>query len=190
MGASPEPRARHEQPDPERGTTELAAETLERIYRDHFVFVWRTLRALGVPRPMLDDAVQEVFLIAHRRGDAFEGRSSIKTWLFGIAVRLAANVRRAAKRRPATDPLPPSLQTDTPNPEQRAARAEATRFVEQVLAELDDGPREAFIACVLEEMSAPEAARALGVNVNTVSSRLRLARARFAAALAKRSLLP
>jgi RNA polymerase sigma-70 factor (ECF subfamily) len=169
---------------------ELAPETLERIYREHFVFVWRTLRALGVPRPALDDAAQEVFLVAHRRGEAFEGRSSIKTWLFGIAVRLAANIRRAAKRRPTTDALPPSLQTDTPDPEQRAARAEATRFVERFLADLDDGPREAFIACVLEEMSAPEAARALGVNVNTVSSRLRFAKMRFSAALAKRSLLP
>lgn len=190
MGASLEPHAPKERPEPPRETVEPGAETLERIYREHFVFVWRTLRALGVPHPMLDDVAQEVFLVAHRRGDSFEGRSSVKTWLFGIAVRVAANVRRGAKRRPIADPLPPSLTTDMPDPEQRAVRAEATRFVERFLADLDDGPREAFIACVLEEMSVPEAARALGVNVNTMSSRLRLARARFAAALAKRSLLP
>jgi RNA polymerase sigma-70 factor (ECF subfamily) len=162
-----------------------AREPLERIYRDHFAFVWRSLRALGVPPASLDDAAQEVFLVVHRRGKDFEGRSSTKTWLFGIAFRVAANLRRSVQRRP-TDELTPDVTTDQPDPEQYASLLEATRFVERFLGTLADGPRAAFTACVLEEMTAPEAAEALGVNVNTLSSRLRLARQRFNAALAKR----
>ena len=187
MGASPEPCTPEGPPEP--ADAELLAESLEQVYRQHFAFVWRTLRALGLPGSALDDAVQEVFLVVHRRGQDFEGRSSVKTWLFGIAVRVAANFRRSAKRR-STDPLSRELPADVPDPEQHAVRAEATRFVEHFLSKLDDGPRAAFIACVLEELSVPEAAQALGVNANTLYSRLRTARLRFSAALAKRNLKP
>jgi RNA polymerase sigma-70 factor (ECF subfamily) len=187
MRASPEPYAPEGPPEP--FAPEHLAESLEQVYRQHFAFVWRTLRALGVPSSALDDAVQEVFLVVHRRGHDFEGRSSVKTWLFGIAVRVAANFRRSAQRRP-TDLLSAELPTDVPDPEQHAVRAEATRFVEHFLSKLEDGPRAAFIACVLEELSVPEAAQALGVNANTLYSRLRNARLRFSAALAKRSLKP
>ena len=187
MPASPEPCAPEGSAEP--FPPEFLAESLEQVYRQHFAFVWRTLRALGVPSSALDDAVQEVFLVVHRRGHDFQGRSSVKTWLFGIAARVAANFRRSAKRRP-TDSLSPELPADLPDPEQHAARAEATRLVEHFLSKLDDGPRAAFIACVLEELSVPEAAQALGVNANTLYSRLRTARLRFAAALAKRSLKP
>jgi RNA polymerase sigma-70 factor, ECF subfamily len=183
MGASPERYATREHPSP--GDARLEQESLEELYRQHFAFVWRTLRALGVAPPVLDDAVQEVFVVVHRRADDFEGRSAVRTWLFGIAFRVAANFRRSAKRRP-TDPLTTEITSTQPNPEQNAARAEATRFVEDFLATLEEGPQAAFTACVLEQMTVPEASEALGVNVNTLYSRLRIARARFAAALAKR----
>jgi RNA polymerase sigma-70 factor (ECF subfamily) len=186
MGASPERYETTEQPPPgDAGDAHTQPEPLEQLYRQHFPFVWRTLRALGVSPLVLDDAVQEVFIVVHRRGKDFAGRSTVKTWLFGIAFRVAANFRRSAKRR-ATEPLNTELPTSQPDPEQNAERAEATRFVERFLGTLDEDRRAAFTACVLEEMTAPEAAEALGVNVNTLSSRLRIARARFSAALAKR----
>jgi RNA polymerase sigma-70 factor (ECF subfamily) len=159
--------------------------SLELIYEKHFSFVWRSLRALGVQTAFLDDAVQEVFLVVHRRGDDFERRSSIRTWLFGIAYRVAANFRRTEKRKP-TDPLPSELSSEHPTPELNAQRAEMARFVEHFLDGVDRDQRAAFTACVLEEMSVPEAAEALGVNVNTLYSRLRSVRSKFAAALAER----
>lgn len=159
--------------------------SLELVYEEHFSFVWRSLRGLGVRPALLDDATQEVFLVAHRRSDDFEQRSSVRTWLFGIAYRVAANFRRSAKRRP-TEPLPGELSSDYPSPEQHAERAEAARFVEDFLDGVDEDLRAAFTACVLEEMSVPEAASALGVNVNTLYSRVRTVRARFAAALGAR----
>lgn len=161
--------------------------SLELVYEEHFSFVWRSLRALGVQPALLDDAVQEVFLVVHRRGDDFQRRSSIRTWLFGIAFRVAANFRRSAKRRP-THPLPGDLSSDRPDPEQHAERAEIARFVEQFLNAVGEDDRATFTACVLEQMSVPEAAEALGVNVNTLYSRLRSVRSRFAAALSEREI--
>ena len=158
---------------------------LSRLYEEHFAFVWRSLRGLGVQMGQLDDAVQEVFLVVHRRSSEFERRSSLKTWLFGIAYRVAANARRSARRRPA-ESLVDEPHSEDPSPEQNAARAETARFVERFLSGVDEEQRAAFIACLLEEMSVPEAAEALGVNVNTLYSRVRAVRARFAAALAQR----
>lgn len=177
------------EPLAERTAAPSRPETLRELYEEHFAFVWRSLRALGVQPAVLDDAVQEVFLVVHRRGKDFEGRSAIRTWLFGIAFRVAANFRRSHSRRHA-DPLPEELTSDAPDPEQSATQAEAARFVERFLDQLDDPLRAAFTACVLEQMSGREAAEALGVNVNTLSSRLRLARERFSAALAKRGVKP
>ncbi len=162
-----------------------AAQELGALYEEHFAFVWRSLRALGVPSSLVDDAVQDVFLVVHRRAGTFERRSSIKTWLFGIAFRVAANARRREQRR-RTAPLPPDVECDAPGPERHAIQGENARFVASFLSELDELQRAAFTACLLEEMSVPEAAQALGVNVNTLTSRLRVARTKFAAALAER----
>jgi RNA polymerase sigma-70 factor (ECF subfamily) len=164
---------------------ESPADSLERIYEEHFAFVWRSLRAFGVQPALLEDATQEVFLVVHRRAKDFENRSSLRTWLFGIAHRVAANFRRSAKRRP-TQPLAGELLSEHPSPEQHAQRAETALFVERFLNETNEEQRAVFVACMLEEMSVPEAAEALGVNVNTLASRLRTVRAKFVTALAKR----
>ncbi len=60
--------------------------------------MWRNLHRLGVPSLVLDEAVQDVFLVVHRRRDEFAGRSSLRTWIFGIVLRVAKDYRRAAHR--------------------------------------------------------------------------------------------
>jgi RNA polymerase sigma-70 factor (ECF subfamily) len=57
------------------------------------------VRRLGVQEREVEDVAQEVFVIVHRQLPAFEGRSTLKTWLCGIALRTAANHRRKAYRR-------------------------------------------------------------------------------------------
>jgi len=170
-------------PPPAPETSELG---LAEAYEEHFAFVWRSLRALGVPHAALDDATQDVFVIVQRRLGEFEERSSLKTWLFGIAYRVASNLRRSSRRHP-TEPLPAhELASYRPGPHELTERTEAVAFVEQFLNGVDEAQRAAFTACVLEEMSTPEAAEALGVNVNTLASRLRAVRAKFMAAVAAR----
>jgi RNA polymerase sigma-70 factor (ECF subfamily) len=160
--------------------------SLEAIYEEHFDFVWRSLRRLGIPDAQLDDAVQDVFVVVHRRLGEFEGRSTMKTWLFGIALRVASVHRRTAARRP-TEPLveDPPDQTANPLADTLTEAAEAARLVRELLECLDEDRRAVFVLAELEEMTAPEISAALGVNLNTVYSRLRLARRDFDAALAR-----
>jgi RNA polymerase sigma-70 factor (ECF subfamily) len=166
--------------------------TFDAVYDEHFAFVWRSARRLGVSEAAVDDVVQEIFLVVHRRLDDFEARSSLKTWLFGIALRVVRDHRRSLRRkaphslRPEAPVDPDALRaTAATGPHEAAARAEAVRVLHELLDALDDDKREVFVLAELEQMSAPEIADALGTNVNTVYSRLRVARQAFDEALAR-----
>lgn len=148
---------------------------LAELYAAHYEFVWRSARRLGAPEGSVDDAVQEVFLVVARRLADFEGRSSIRTWLFGITMRVVSSLRRRDSRHRrrvdavASDPTPP--------PDDLGHKHDAVRLLDRLLGELDEDKRAVFILVELEGMTAGEIAEALGVKTNTVYSRLRLARA-------------
>lgn len=155
----------------------------EALYRAEFGFVYRSTRRLGVPEPFVEDAVQDVFLVAYRRRADFEGRSSIRTWLFGITLRVARNHRRRIARKDQHDELPEQLGDDGPSPERTAELEQAKQVLDEFLESLDEGKRAVFIFSELEQATAPEVAEALGIPVNTVYSRLRAARTAFEAAV-------
>jgi RNA polymerase sigma-70 factor (ECF subfamily) len=163
------------------GKSERAWET---FYEEHFDFVWRSLRRLGVPASGLDDAAQEVFLVAFRRASEFEGRSTLKTWLFGIAWNMARRAQRGAWRR--EEPLADVDTVAGTNQEESASRAEAVRTLYEILDGLEPDKRDVFVMAELEEMTAPEIAEIAGVPLNTVYSRLRAARQDFDAAIKRR----
>jgi RNA polymerase sigma-70 factor (ECF subfamily) len=163
---------------------------LQSLYDSHFAFVWRNLRRLGVPEGRLEDAAQEVFLVAHRRWQSFDAqRSTAQTWLFGIVVHVAHNERRAGRRRnarmaPASEhEFWDSVPSDVADPAELLAKREAARLLERVLESLTDPGREILVMVDIESMSVPQAADALHVNLNTAYGRLRNARADFQRAL-------
>jgi RNA polymerase sigma-70 factor, ECF subfamily len=159
------------------------APDFDAVYSEHAEFVWRSLGRLGVPASALSDATQEVFLVAYKKLPAFEGRSSVKTWLFGIAMRVASHAAREQRRRPV-EPLPEVLVAEPPEaPFEDAARSEAVRVLYALLSGLTPEQRAVFVLVELEQMSVPEAAEAVGANFNTVASRLKTARKNFAAGL-------
>jgi RNA polymerase sigma-70 factor (ECF subfamily) len=160
--------------------------SFELVYNDYFDFVWRSLRRLGVPEASVDDALQDVFVVVHRRLGEFGGRSSLKTWLFGIALRVTSDHRRRVRRKGGHEPLDEAVADPAPGPQEKMANAERLSMLDRALDALDDDRRAVFVLAELEQMSAPEIAEALGVKLNTVYSRLRLARQDFALALAAR----
>lgn len=162
-----------------------AMDGFKELYEAHFAFVWRSAHRLGVPASAMDDAMQDVFVVVHRKRGEFQGRSSIKTWIFGIVVHVARAYRR---RRSIDDAADPDMLADRahPSPQAQAEAAEALRALQEVLDELSDERREVFVLVELEEMTAPEAAEALGLKLNTLYSRLRAARQDFDAAVARR----
>lgn len=155
-------------------------ESFQALYDDHVDMVWRALRRLGVPESSLEDGVQEVFVVAHRKLASFEGRSSESTWLYGIAVMVARNLRRHARRHPEA-PLEPAHEESLVSapPDEALGESEASRVVEQLLATLSEEKREVFVLAELEELAGPEIAKTLGINTNTMYARLRAARQAF-----------
>jgi RNA polymerase sigma-70 factor, ECF subfamily len=157
------------------------------VYDEHFPFVWRSLRRLGVPERLLDDAAQDVFIVVHRQLAGFEGRSTLRSWLFGVARRVAHDHRRRIGRKERTEELPEGVADPrAPSPAAQVERAQALRTLHEILDALDDDKREVFVLAELEQMTVPEIADAIGANVNTIYSRLRAARAAFEAAVARR----
>jgi len=156
------------------------------VYAEHFEFVWRCLRALGVAPAALDDATQDVFLVVHRQIPTFRGESTLRTWLFGIVRNVASRHHRGTRRKSSPlDPLDEELPSAGPNPFERAADAEASAFVASFVGSLPPKRRDVFILAVLEEISVPEVARILSIPLNTAYTRLRAARAEFERALSR-----
>jgi RNA polymerase sigma-70 factor (ECF subfamily) len=149
------------------------------VYGDHAAFVLRSLRRQGVAESALEDALQDVFVVVHRRRDSFNGRSSMRTWLYGIALRVARDHRRSASRRGVPTPLPDNLVDPSRAPDDELSRTESLLVVQSLLERLSDDQREVFVMVELEEMTVPQIAEVLDVNENTLYARLRAARADF-----------
>ena len=169
-----------EQLAPEEASRSSAPETdFRQLYQLYFGFTWRVLGHLGVPAHALDDAVQEVWLTAYRRLGSFEGRSALRTWLFGIAMNVVRNQRRAEERRVkylAAFELSPVAP---PDPQALHEGQETWTLVERFLATLDEQRRAIFVCNLLERLSAEETAEATGVDVPTVYKRVRSLRHAF-----------
>jgi RNA polymerase sigma-70 factor (ECF subfamily) len=153
--------------------------TLEGIYGDHADFVMRCARHLRVGPEHVEDIVHDVFLVVHARLADFDPeRATLRSWLYGILRRVVSHHRRGsrrAERRLSLVPPPP----EQPALEEVIARLEAADLVDRFVAQLDDKKRPVFTLAEVEGMSAPEISRCLDIKLNTVYSRLRLARREF-----------
>lgn len=160
---------------------EIDVPTFDAVYTAHVAFVWRVLRTFGVAEAQLEDAVQDVFMVVHRRLREWEGRAAITTWLFAIARRVASSHRRRkAGDRTETMTDDPAGPADT---FAAMSRAQAAATVMGILERMDEDKRVVFALVELEQLSVPEVARMLDLNLNTTYSRLRLARAAFESAV-------
>jgi RNA polymerase sigma-70 factor, ECF subfamily len=169
----------------ERETALSVVPALTTVYQDYFKYVWRCLRSLGVDANTLDDAVQEVFLVVSRKLGEFDGRCKVSTWLYAIVLHVARRHRAAAATR-ARRIISDSAETFAMGAAQAHGdlRAEVEKneqlaLAQRALATLDDAKREVFVLACVEGMSAPEIADVTGVPLNTVYSRLRIAKQQF-----------
>ena len=136
------------------------------VYQAHHGFVWHALHRFGLSGAALEDALQDVFVVAYRRADDLAG--SPKAWLYAIARRVASNYRRTTRRRDArADALAQSLSGP------RRALPEAIVALDRYLENLAPEDRELFYLSEVEGLTGPEIAAASGRNLNTVYSRIR-----------------
>ena len=151
------------------------------VYEQHFDFVWRSLRRLGVSEADVPDATQEVFLVVLRRLGEFEGRARLTTWLFRICLRVAQERQRhlRSRREQLDGQTIDGCIDEQDDAEQQAERREQIAQLDAALARLDLDQRAVFVLFELEEMSGETIAEALSIPLGTVYSRLRLGRDAF-----------
>lgn len=153
---------------------------LARIYDAEVDYVWHTLRRLGVGAADLEDLAHEVFLVVHRRLDDYDDTRPIRPWLFGIALRLASDYRRSARvRRERLDPSPPEPADGDRDARVQLLEEERRGLVQRALDALELDQRVVFILHEIEERTMPEIAEQIDAPLNTLYSRLRLARRAF-----------
>ena len=158
--------------------------TFEEVYAQWFHEVSRWARAFGGLDADLDDLTQEVFLVVRRKLSHFDGKN-LSGWLYRIAQRTVRDYRRRAwfrgllRAKSQKDPERESASTAR-DPAELFERREAERFLSQILDQMNEARRTAFILFEIEGYSGDEIAALEGVPVNTVWTRLHHARKEFA----------
>lgn len=154
---------------------------LRQMVDDNLASVWRFVRRLGVAEADVDDAVQEVILVAARRLDEIEAGSE-RAFMMATAYRVASDMRRARARRGEVDAAEADALADpTPGADVLLERRNARVLLDQVLDSLQLELRAVFVLYELDGMTMAEIAGALELAPGTVASRLRRAREQFEA---------
>jgi RNA polymerase sigma-70 factor (ECF subfamily) len=157
---------------------------LGELFDRHEPALRRYLSRMGIPRADVDDLVQATFLEITRAAPSFDARHSGRSWIFGVAsimLRRHRHFLRRAAARISAWVMPEAAAEDTPA--ELFERAEAERRFARAFAALSEKKREAFVLVTLEGLSGEEAAKALGVPVNTIWTRLHHARVELSAAI-------
>jgi RNA polymerase sigma-70 factor (ECF subfamily) len=157
----------------------------EQVFQEHAPYVWRALRRLGVAEPDADDACQDVFIVVHRKLGTYHGGCSVRTWLYGICLRVASEHRRRPHRRreQVVEAVPEEIVDASQ--EDDLERRRALALLDGALDQLDDDKRAIFVLFELEQVPMAEVAEAVGCPLQTAYSRLYAARKIVETAMAR-----
>lgn len=162
------------------------ATRLERTVGEHYDFVWRSLRRLGVQQADAEDVAQEVFVTLSRRLNDVEAGKE-RAFLYRTAIHHAAHVHRSrARRREVPDEQLDEAPSSARTPEDLLDGARARALCHELLDELSLEQRAVFVLFELEQMTMVDVAETLELPLGTVASRLRRGREAFKHRLERR----
>ncbi|HVX31272.1 MAG TPA: sigma-70 family RNA polymerase sigma factor [Nitrolancea sp.] len=151
-------------------------QALDTLYQRHAQALYGYLLTLTADHGLAEEILQDTFVAAWRAAERFEARSSVKTWLFGIARRQAHNsLRRRQLARAGDDALEEATSTE-PEPEAAALRNADRQALSDAIARLQPVHREVLVLAFVHELSYAEMADLLDVPLGTIRSRLSNAR--------------
>ena len=165
--------------------SERASPDFTAIFDTHFDYIWHTLRRLGVRSADLEDVTHEVFLAVHRHLSELDLDRPVRPWLFVFALRGASDYRHLARHRLDFTVDSDQMRDPGPLPDELAIARERLDRVAVALDSLDLDRRAIFVLHEIDGIPTPDAARILGIPMNTAYSRLRLAREDFASAVTR-----
>jgi RNA polymerase sigma-70 factor (ECF subfamily) len=162
------------------GTRFGPIEPFDKLYRAHFDFVWRCARGFGSTPHEVDDVVQDVFIVVQRRLADLRDEALARSWVYGITRRVVHAHRRRRRKGDSQAPIEvDALTSPDQSPLAAAEQSARLRLLSVLLDGLDEPKREVFVLSEILEMSGREIAETLGIPMNTVYSRLRVAREEF-----------
>jgi RNA polymerase sigma-70 factor, ECF subfamily len=160
----------------EGNCAEKVQESLGDIYRENVNYVWRALSHLGVAPPDVADVAQDVFITVQRRLNSFEGRSTIRTWIYGICLRTVSDYRsRAFRRREIPQEQLPEQESEADQQQSLQEQRLRSRLI-ILLDSLKPEQRDVFVLYEIEELTMREVAAAVDCPLQTAYSRLHAAR--------------
>ena len=167
------------------GTASVEAPDFTAVYRAHFPYVIRALRRLGIREADLPDLAHDVFVVVHRKLSTFDPSRPMKPWLFGIAFRTALDKKRkhASFREALSADAGERDVSPAPAADALVEAREAHDVVMRALNALNEDQRAVFVMHELEGLSMPEICEVVDAPINTLYSRLRLARDAFTTAV-------
>jgi RNA polymerase sigma-70 factor (ECF subfamily) len=175
----PSETAGHDRPTPGAaacGPASSAPLDVAKIYREHADFLWRSLQHLGVQESDLEDVMQEVLVVVHRRRESYDGACRLTSWLFGICLRIVSQYRRRAHRRREQSAAEPPELPSCVTPETQLVQRQTALRLESILELLSLEQRATFVLFEIEGQSCQAIAELFAVPLGTVYSRLHTAR--------------
>jgi RNA polymerase sigma-70 factor (ECF subfamily) len=155
------------------------AKNFSALVRAEFEWVWRLLRRGGLSPADADDATQQVFLVAARRSAEVQG-SRARAFLYGTAIRIAANARRALRRRrEVPGDAAAASKAHAPSLDELLEQLRARELLDELLGKLPPELRRVLVLAEIEQLTAQQIAELEAVPAGTVASRLRRARVVF-----------
>ena len=153
---------------------------LRAIVAEHLDFTWRSLRRLGLPADLADDATQRVFLVVSRKLTSIEPGCE-RAFLFNTAVRVASSEKRAFARRREVlrGGDDDDIRDAAPGADELLDQRRARALLDDLLGMLDLDTRAVFVLFELEGMTTAEIASCLAIPAGTAASRLRRGREEF-----------
>ncbi len=159
-------------------------ERVAHLFDTYYDFVWRLVRRLGVAPAMVDDATQQVFIVAARKVAEIEPARE-QSFLHGVAIRVVADVRDAARRRGTPEELDERTPALELGADELLDQKRARQWLDQILQSMELAERSVFVLFELEGLTMAEIATLEGLAPGTVASRLKRARETFAAKTAR-----
>lgn len=160
--------------DPAKGGSVLS---FRQLFDEQLPYVLRVVRYLGADPSDAEDVAQEVFVVAHRKLHAFEGRGTVQSWLYGICRRVLSDHRKRAYRRREVPTDEPGPAPQAPSQERDLAFNRALARLSAALEGLEESQKTVFLLYEVEQLTMREIAEAMGCPLQTGYTRLRAARA-------------